>query len=766
MIKLFPHYKQLDAMDCGPTCLRMIAKHYGRVLSTAELRAKSFITREGVSMLGISEAAEAIGFRTLAAKISFEQLSKEAPLPCIVHWNQRHFVVVHKIKKNKVYVADPAEGLFTLNRKDFELSWASTKNVMVLESSVMNGKENIFPQGASSNGETTKHPDHQPTGVVLLVETTPAFYQMENSYTPNHKIGLSYLFSYLWSYRQLIVQLFIGLLLGSIIQLVFPFLTQSIVDVGIGTHNLNFIYLVLIGQLMLTVGRSSAEFIRSWILVHLSTRINVSIISDFLVKLMQLPMGFFDQKMTGDILRRIEDHSRIERFISSSSLNILFSFFNLIVFSVVLLVYNVPIFMVMLIGSTVYVMYILLFMKKRRELDYIRFNRMSENQSSLIQLVQGMQEIKLNNCEREKRWEWERLQAKLFKLTVSTTRLQQWQDAGSIVINETKNVFIMVIAAQAVLNGDITLGMMLSVQYIIGQVNAPVNQFVTFLREYQDAKLSLERIGEIHSMKAEDEDIDNKLLPIVKNLNGNAGIKINNLSFQYEGPHSPKVLDGIDLFIPKGKVTAIVGASGSGKTTLMKLLLKFYPLTEGEIIVDGAALNTIRADDWRRQCGVVMQDGFIFGDTIAANVMLGDENPDLTKLSEALRVANIVEFVQSLPLGLNTKIGSAGMGISQGQKQRMLIVRAVYKNPDYLFFDEATSALDANNEKTIMQNLEAFYEGRTVVVIAHRLSTVKHADQIIVLEHGKIVEQGTHTQLTENKGRYYELVKNQLELGN
>ncbi|GHN00316.1 ABC transporter ATP-binding protein [Cytophagales bacterium WSM2-2] len=732
----------------------MIAKYYGRGLTTAELRAKSFITRDGVSMFGISEAAEAIGLRTLAVKISFDQLRKEAPLPCIVHWNQNHFVVVHKIKGDKVSVADPNEGLITLKRKEFELSWLSTKKNEIILEATSNGSTNSSDVTAEAQ-----------SGIVLLVETTPAFYNTEDHHIPTQKTGMSYLFSYLWSYRRVMAKLFIALFVGSAIQLAFPFLTQSIVDVGIGTHNLNFIYLVLIGQLVLTVSRSTVEFIRNWILVRLSTRINISIISDFLAKLMQLPLSFFDQKMTGDILRRIEDHSRIERFISTSSLNILFSFLNLIIFSVVLAVYSIPVFLVMTVGSALQIIYTVLFMKKRKELDYIRFNRMAQNNSSLIQLVQGMQEIKFNNCEREKRWEWERIQAKLFQLTVKSTRLQQWQDAGSIVITEVKNIIITIIAAKAVLNGQMTLGMMLSVQYIIGQVNAPVSQLVGFLREYQDAKLSLERIGEIHSMKAEDEDVSAALFPVAKDLNGNAGIKINNLSFHYEGPHSPKVLDNIDLFIPKGKVTAIVGESGSGKTTLLKLLLKVYPPAQGEIRTDGIVLKNIPAVDWRSKCGVVMQDGFIFGDTIAANVMMSHEHPDLARLSDALRVANIIEFVQSLPLGLNTKIGPSGLGISQGQKQRMLIARAVYKNPEFLFFDEATSALDANNEKVIMQNLEEFYKGRTVLVIAHRLSTVKNADQIVVLENGKIVETGNHTTLTNTKGKYYELVKNQLELG-
>lgn len=747
-------------MDCGPTCIRMIAKHYGRNISISELRSKSYITRDGVSMLGISEAAESVGFRTIGVKIPYDKLKRESPLPCIVHWNQNHFVVVHKIRKDKVYIVDPAAGPITLSRGDFERSWISSKTNAGLVFSNGNGN------GALKREEVPPQENRvQEIGVALLIEPAPAFYEIEHHETEHRKIGLSYLFAYLISYRRLVFQLFIGLILGSLIQLIFPFLTQSIVDVGVNTHNLNFIYVVLAGQLMLTISRTFVEFTRNWILIHLSTRINISIISDFLIKLVRLPLNFFDQKMTGDILRRIEDHTRIERFLSSSSLNILFSFVNLVLFGGVLLFYSVPVFAVMMVGGAAYVSYTLLFMRARRKLDYNRFNRMSQNQNSLLQLIQGMQEIKLNNCDRKKRWEWERVQARLFQLTLGVMRLQQWQDAGSMLINETKNVIITVMTAQGVLNGDLTLGMMLSIQYIIGQVNAPIGQFVNFAREYQDAKLSLERIGEIHSIEPEDSSIEKKYSPVIFESEGDSGIHFNEVVFQYEGPASTKVLDRISLRVPKGKVTAIVGASGSGKTTLMKLLLKFYPPTGGEIKVDGIGLNHIYASKWRGQCGVVMQDGFIFADTIVANITLDDDHPDLKRLSEALHIANIAEFVGSLPLGLNTKIGGAGTGISQGQKQRILIARAIYKNPDYLFFDEATSSLDANNEKVIMENLELFYKGRTVLIIAHRLSTVRNADNIVVLNQGSIVEGGTHQELTAKRGAYYELVKNQLELG-
>ncbi len=720
-------------MDCGPTCLRMIARHYGRSYSLQELRKKSFITREGVSMLGISDAAEAIGFRTLGVKIPFEKLKKEVPLPCIVHWNQSHFAVVYKIRNGKVQVADPGVGLITYTTYEFLHSWLSVKD----------------------NGHST--------GVAMLLEPTPDFYTKNTDFENYRKNSFAYLLSYFKAQRALIFQLFIGLLLGSMIQLTLPFLTQSIVDVGIRIRSVNFIYLILAGQLMLFFGRTVVEFIRRWILLHLSTRINISIISDFLIKLMKLPLSFFDQKMMGDLLRRIEDHSRIEHFLSASSLSILFSGFNLLIFGLVLLFYNVPIFFVFVLTSALYMVYVLVFMKKRRDLDYKRFNQMARNQSGLIQLIQGMAEIKLNNCEKQKRWEWERIQASLFQVNVKSMRLQQYQDAGSLFINEVKNMFITVMAAQAVIEGQMTLGMMLSVQYIIGQMNAPVNDFVTFARELQDAKISLERIGEVHGMEEESSSL--QPLSVLSKTRAE-GLRVENLSFSYEGPHSPKVLDGLYLTIPYGKITAIVGTSGSGKTTLMKLLLKFYAPTDGKILLGKTDLQRLPTDAWRQKCGTVMQDGFIFSDTIAKNIALSGEEVDDEKLIHAATVANIHDFIDALPLSYNTKLGADGTGLSQGQKQRLLIARAVYKNPEFLFFDEATSSLDANNEKLIVENLNGFFENKTVLVIAHRLSTVKNADQIVVLHEGKIVETGTHEELTVGRGAYYELVKNQLELGN
>lgn len=726
----FPHYRQLDTMDCGPTCLRIIAKYYGKSYSLQTLREKSFITREGVSLLGISDAAESIGFRTLSAKMPFDKLKEEAPTPFIAHWRQQHFVVVYEFKKDKVLVSDPAHGLVKFSKKEFLDGWLSDKD---------KGEE---------------------TGVVLLLETTPEFYNTDGESID--KTGFSFLFKYLRPYRKFIVQLFLGLLLGSILQLIFPFLTQSIVDVGINNQDINFVTLILIAQLMLFFSRTAVEFIRSWILLHIGTRINISILSDFLIKLMKLPISFFDTKMVGDLLQRIGDHKRIETFLTSSTLNILFSFVNLIIFAIVLGYYSLKIFTVFFIGSALYVAWILIFMKKRRDLDYKRFDQMSSNQSNLIQLITGMQEIKLHNSEKSKRWEWERIQAKLFKVSMKSLALNQYQGAGSTLINEVKNIFISFIAAKAVIDGDITLGMMLAIQYIIGQLNAPITQLVAFIHSSQDAKISLERLGEIHGATDEEEDKTNKITIFPENRS----LNIENMSFQYEGPHSEMVLKNITMVIPEGKVTAIVGASGSGKTTLLKLLLKFYEPAAGEIRLGEINLTNFSNKLWRDKCGAVLQDGFIFSDTIANNIAVSDEYVDTEKLLDAVKTANIQEFIESLPLGYNTKIGGDGHGLSQGQKQRLLIARSVYKNPEYLYFDEATNALDANNEKVIMENLDKFFKNRTVVVVAHRLSTVKNADQIVVLQKGEITESGTHKELTIKKGDYYHLVKNQLELGN
>ena len=725
----FPHYRQLDAMDCGPTCLRMIAKYYGRSYTLESLREKSFLTREGVSMLGISEAAESVGFRTQGVRVSLQELEELCPLPCILHWNQRHFVVCYRIRKGRFYIADPAGGKAVYTREEFRRCWVSTQ---------VEGQE---------------------SGTALLLEPGPAFYEQEDEVADRK--SLSFFFRYLTPYRREAVQLLLGMLAASLLQLLLPFLTQSLVDTGIRDSNLPFITLVLVAQLVIFGAKLSVEFIRSWLLLHVNARINIALISDFLAKLTRLPLRFFDTKMVGDLMQRIGDHNRVETFLTGTSLNTLFSLLNFAVFGVVLAYYDLRVLALFLTGNGLYVAWVSAFMRWRRELDIKRFAQAAGEQSNLFQLITGMQEIKLNNCETQMRWKWERIQAKLFRIQVKGLALQQYQQLGALFFSQATNILITFLAARAVVSGEMTLGMMMSVSYIIGQLSAPIEQWIDFVRAFQDAKISLERLGEIHGQPDEEQGDDGR----VRELPSDRSLQLDGVCFSYDGSDREYVLEDIRLTIPQNRVTAIVGASGSGKTTLLKLLLGFYRPNRGEVKVGNTPIDRLNPHVWREKTGAVMQEGFLFSDTIAHNIAPGTENIDRDRLQLAARTANLEEFIERLPLGYNTRVGMEGNGVSQGQRQRLLIARAVYKDPDFLFLDEATNALDARNEREIMERLHTFYRGRTVVVVAHRLSTVCDADKIVVLDRGHLVEEGTHTELTARRGTYYRLVKNQLELG-
>lgn len=735
----FPHVHQRDAMDCGPTCLHLVARHYGRVLSLPHLRKKSFTTREGTSLMGLSDAAESLGFHSIGVKISWSQFHQEVPLPCIVHWNQNHFVVVYRIARMRgkwyVYVSDPMEGLLRYTKEQFLKSWLEVKDA------------DGIPQ----------------KGIALLLEPTPAFYeQKDRDEKGGEKFTVGRLIKYLKPHRQSIIQLFLAMIVASLLSFFVPFLTQSVVDHGVALNNLGFVKTMFIAQLLIVVGQLVNDLIRGWLMLHMTTRVSISLISDFLSKLMRLPISFFDAKRIGDIMQRIQDHSRIQDFLTNSLLGIAMAAILLVVYSVILGGYSLKILLIFLIGTAFYLSWVLVFLRYRRKLDYMRFQEAANNQSSIVQLIGGMQDIKLNNSEKQKRWEWERIQAKLFKISIKGLSLSQMQQMGGTFLDQTKNIFISFLAAKSVIDGNMTLGMMTALSYIIGQLNAPVSQFISFVREYQDASISMERLGEIHDREDEEPAGNDRIHDIPKK----ADIVLDNVSFQYEGPHSPKVLNDITFKVEHGKVTAIVGASGSGKTTLLKMMLGFYPPTKGCITLGGIDLRNYSDSSWRRQCGCVMQEGYLFSNSIAENIGLCDEMPDMNRVRQAAEIANIREWIEQLPLEYNTKIGADGHGLSVGQKQRILIARAAYKNSPYLFFDEATNALDANNEKTIMENLDALFENKTVVIVAHRLSTVKNADNIIVLDHGHIVEEGTHLELIAKNNYYYRLVRNQLELGN
>lgn len=735
-MRKFPLYRQHDSMQCGVTCLRMICAYWGKEYPAEYLDRLCGASREGVSLLGISETAAELGLKSVCARLTTGQLA-EVELPAILHWNQNHFVVLYRISRKRggktvYHVADPGKGLRQYDGPSFEAGWIETR----------------------SRGEDK--------GIAMLAQPTPAFFSKRVPGKTARR-SFTFLLGYLKRYRYYFGQVFLGLAVGSLLQLLFPFLTQAIVDLGIDHEDLGLIWLILLGQLALVTSQTALDFIQRWILLHVSMRVNISLVSDFFIKLLRLPMGFFDTRLMGDLMQRMGDHKRVEQYLTNEALTVLFSLLTFLVFGGVLLVYDPLIFAVFVVGSLLYGLWIAFFLGKRKRIDYELFEKEAENNNKTYRFITTMQEIKLQDCEQRRRWEWEDVQAGLFRVQAKSLKLRQAQEAGGILITQVKNILVTVLAATAVINGQMTLGMMLAVQYIIGQLNRPVEQLMRFIYASQDVKISLDRINEIHGqMEEEDGSESLKAYP-----DGEPGdLSLRRADFSYD-PHAPrKTIDGVSLTIPRGKVTAIVGTSGSGKTTLVKLLLGFYPLLSGEIRIGRTPLGQLNKKWWRRQCGVVMQDGVIFSESIARNIAVDDGPIDTAWLARAVEIANIKEFIQSLPLRYDTVIGPDGIGLSQGQKQRVLIARAVYKDPDYIFLDEATNALDANNEQAIVRNLDTFYKGKTVVIVAHRLSTVRHADQIIVIERGKIVETGDHQSLIDRRGAYYRLVSNQLELGN
>lgn len=727
----FPHYRQHDVMDCGPTCLQIISKFYGKLFNIEKIRSSSQIGKTGVSLLGISKAAETLGIQAVGGNITFEKLVEQATLPCIVHWRKNHFVVVYKIRRNKVYISDPASGLHTYTREEFLNNWAYT----------------------------TIH--NKAAGIVMLLSPTPAFYQTEEDEQVEN-LGIGQLLSHVLQYKALLWQLLAGLVVGSMIQLLLPFLTKGLVDVGIKGNDLNFVYVLLLGQLLVALGQTSVELLRGWILLHITARVNVAVLSDFLHKLLRLPLSFFDTKLTSDILQRIEDHKRVEALLTNSSLNTLFSMITFGVFGVILYLYSPAICWIFCGGSVLYFGWIYLFLNRRKKLDFKRFEISAQNRAKTLQLINGIYEIKINDCGTQKIWEWEGIQAKLFRYNVQSLALSQYQQVGSTFINQAKNIFVLFLAARLVMNQQMSLGDMMAIQFIVGQMNSPIAQLASFLQTYQDAKISMERLGQVQVL-VEEEDPKKDYVQV---LPTGRGLLLQNVSFVYPGAGNKPTLRNLSFAVPEGKTTAIVGASGSGKTTLLKLLLRICAPTEGQVYVEETPLERISPQYWRQHCGIVMQDGFIFSDTIGNNIAINAEHRSQAAVEKAVHIANLEQYIHSLPLGLHTKIGEDGKGLSGGQRQRVLIARMVYKNPDYIFLDEATSALDAYNERVIMERLNEFFEGKTVIIVAHRLSTVKNADNIIVLDNGEVAEQGNHEELVRRRGYYFNLIKNQLELGN
>lgn len=724
------NFRQLDNSDCGPACLCTIAHYYGKELSLSSVAAKSYKKKTGTSLLNLKDSAEGLGFHCVGVHTTMERLVEMNAFPCIIFSNQSHYVVLYKVTERKCYVADPSKGLLTYRKEAFMKSWTS---------------------GDDGNNEKNK-------GIALLLKPTNEFYELEE--VKGHGINLRSLFSHILPYKSYLLKIMLGLLIAGLISMSLPFLTQLVVDNGIQNKNITFITLLFVAQMLLIIGQSFNHYIQNWLLLHVTSRISVSLVSGFLSKLMKLRISFFDTKMIGDIIQRINDYERIETFLTGSLISIITIFVSFLIFGSVILKYSFYILLIFLVGSICYIVWVLLLMRKRAIVDYMKFQETAINYSNIIQIITGIQDIKLNNCEKKKRWQWEKTQIKLHEISMSGLKLSQTQKIGGDLIDNMKNMAISFLSATFVINGDLSLGMFFAIQFTVGQLNVPLYQSIGIMQSWQDVQLSLKRINEVYGN--EEEENANAT---VNHISSGMDIRFENVSFRYGGANSPFALKNISLVIPNRKVTAIVGYSGSGKTTLLKLILGYYDPTEGEILLEGISLRDVNKDYWRSKCAIVMQESFIFSDTIGENIGLAENEPDSDRIAKAAEIANINTFIESLPMKYKTCIGSEGQNLSTGQKQRLLIARAVYKNAEYVFLDEATNSLDATNEKNIMDNLSRHFQQKTVLIIAHRLSTVKHADHIIVLDKGCIAETGTHAELIKRKGYYYKLIKDQLELG-
>lgn len=725
MYKNFPHEFQMDAKDCGPACLKIIAKHYGKYYSLQYLRDKCGITRAGVSFLDISYAAKQIGLRTISVKATLNDLISIVVLPCIIYWNQDHFIVVYKVTSHKIYVSDPAKGLLSHSHAEFIERW---------------------------------YKENEENGVVLALEPMANFMQLEVREKKERYKTFENLMGYFLPYKQAFYILFFIMFIATLLQALLPFISKAVIDTGIQTRDITFIYMILIGNAILLLSITLSNILREWVLLHVTARVNISLLSDYLIKLMKLPVSFFENKLVGDILQRASDHERIRNFIMTNSLGTLFSMITFIIFSIILLVYHKIIFLIFIVGSAIYAGWILVFLKIRKKIDWENFELSSKNQSHWVETIESIQEIKINNYEDQKRWKWEGIQARLYRVNQKVLKINAAQSLGAQFINGIQNMMVTFYCAIAVINGEITFGVMVSVQFIIGMLNGPVSQFISFIQAAQYAKISFMRINEIHQIEEEEDGCasNNIILPQNKSL------IVHNLTFQYS-PQTPLVLRNINLFIPEGKVTAIVGDSGSGKSTLLKLLLRLYKPSYGEVLIGGMNVNNISLRQWRNRCGCVMQEGKLFNDTIINNIVLSEEDIDYQALKQAVEVANISHEIEQMPQGYQTLIGEMGRGLSGGQRQRILIARALYKKPDYIFLDEATNSLDSINEQKIVQALDAVFVNRTVVIIAHRLSTIRKADQIIVLKGGVMVEVGNHDSLMAQKQFYYNLIQCQYQ---